>query len=114
MYFFTIVVPTGGLQSISNYFFDVHLNSCCYLKNVCSKDVCFIFWREFDHDNRKSVPKEDVIALYNDLEELLRSQDFEEDLRNELEKSCCDYLKILNTRREDMVKPDHAIVLAGM
>lgn len=83
-------------------------------KSYCSKEVCFIFWREFEHDRRKSVPKEDVIALYNDLEELLRSQDFEEDLRNELKKSCHDYLKILKKRREDMVKPDHAIVIAGM
>lgn len=60
------------------------------------------------------MSKEQVIALFKELEQFLKSKDFEEDLRQVLEKAYPNYLKVLEKRRKDMDKTDNAVVIAGM
>lgn len=62
---------------------------------------------------REIVLKEQVINLYENLKIFLSSDDFGEDLRNELEKSNPNYLEVLEKRIKDMEKCDHGIVIAG-
>lgn len=61
----------------------------------------------------KTFSKEDIITLYENLEKVLRSKNYDENLRQELQKSNPDYLKVLGKRKADMEKPDHSIVIAG-
>ena len=61
----------------------------------------------------KTFSKEDTITLYENLEKVLRSKNFDENLRQELQKSNPDYLKVLGKRKADMEKPDNSIVIAG-
>lgn len=60
------------------------------------------------------MSKQQVIALYEELEQFLKSKDFEEDLRQVLAKAYPNFLNVLEKRRKDMDKTDHAIVIAGM
>ena len=53
------------------------------------------------------------MTLYQSLEQVLRSKNYDENLRNELQKSNPDYLKVLEKRKADMEKSDHSIVIAG-
>ena len=45
---------------------------------------------------------------------MLTSEDFETNLRNELDKSNPDYITNIDRRMKDMDKDDHGIVIAGM
>lgn len=62
----------------------------------------------------RMLQKEHVIDLYKSLEHFLRSEDFEEDVKKVLQKSHPKYLEVLEKRRNDMQRSDHAIVIAGM
>lgn len=58
--------------------------------------------------------KEKVISMYRELENVLKSKEYSEDLRFELEHSNPNYLTVLEKRIKDMDKSDHGIVVAGM
>lgn len=58
--------------------------------------------------------KEKVISMYRELENVLKSKEYSEDLRFELEHSNPNYLTVLEKRIKDMEKSDHGIVVAGM
>lgn len=62
----------------------------------------------------RMLQKEQVIDLYKSLEQFLRSEDFGEDVKKVLQKSHPKYLEVLEKRRNDMQRSDHAIVIAGM
>lgn len=51
--------------------------------------------------------------MYENLKIFLTSDDFGEDLRNELQESNPNYLEVLEKRIKDMEKCDHGIVIAG-
>ena len=57
--------------------------------------------------------KDKVIHIFLKFEAFLKSDSFEEGLKNELEKCHPDYMKMLRKRRNDMEKSDHGIVIAG-
>lgn len=57
--------------------------------------------------------KEKVISMYRELESILKSDEYLEDLRFELEHYNPNYLTILEKRIKDMEKSDHGIVVAG-
>lgn len=57
--------------------------------------------------------KENVITMYRELESILKSDEYLEDLRFELEHSNPNYLTVLEKRIKDMEKSDHGIVVAG-
>nr|XP_022312442.1 uncharacterized protein LOC111117580 isoform X6 [Crassostrea virginica] len=61
----------------------------------------------------RMLQKEQVIDLYKSLEQFLRSEDFGEDVKKVLQKSHPKYLEVLEKRRNDMQRSDHAIVIAG-
>lgn len=51
--------------------------------------------------------------MYRELESILKSDEYLEDLRFELEHSNPNYLTVLEKRIKDMEKSDHGIVVAG-
>lgn len=51
--------------------------------------------------------------MYCDFLNILKSDDFTEDLQSELQKSYPDYLTVLEKRITDIDKLDHGIVIAG-
>lgn len=55
-----------------------------------------------------------VIAMFDDLESILKSDTFMENLRIELRHSNPDYLAHLRKKKKDMEKLDHGIVIAGL
>lgn len=57
--------------------------------------------------------KEKVISMYRSLATVLKSDEYLEDLRFELEHSNPNYLIVLQKRIKDMEKSDHGIVVAG-
>lgn len=57
--------------------------------------------------------KEKVISMYRTLATVLKSDEYLEDLRFELEHSNPNYLIVLQKRIKDMEKSDHGIVVAG-
>nr|XP_022288226.1 uncharacterized protein LOC111100543 isoform X2 [Crassostrea virginica] len=64
-------------------------------------------------EKEKGIRKEEVIAMYQRLEDFLESEEFEDDFKKLLEKSNPNYLKILEKRRKDIERSDHGIVIAG-
>uniref|UniRef100_K1QF18 Uncharacterized protein n=1 Tax=Magallana gigas TaxID=29159 RepID=K1QF18_MAGGI len=56
--------------------------------------------------------KQKVISMYRDFLNILKSDDFTEDLQSELQKSYPDYLTVLEKRITDIDKLDHGIVIA--
>lgn len=58
--------------------------------------------------------KEKVISMYRKLESILKSDEYMEDLRFELDHSNPNYLTVLQKRIKDMEKFDHGIVVAGI
>lgn len=54
-----------------------------------------------------------VISLYRDIEQILKRDEFNQDLRNELLKSNPDFIKDLQRRREDIEKTENCILIAG-
>ena len=63
---------------------------------------------------KKMISKEEILALYRNLEQILRETDFDKGTRQWVEKLLPNYLSCLEKRREDMEKCDHAIVIAGI
>lgn len=55
-----------------------------------------------------------VISLYRDLETILRSEEFNGDLRNELQNSNPGFIYDLQSNRECMEKTDSCILIAGL
>lgn len=53
-----------------------------------------------------------MISLYCDIEKFLTSDDFKEDLRNELHESYPKYLHTLDQMKKD-IRRDQGIVIAG-
>lgn len=58
--------------------------------------------------------KDHVIDMYQDLEGFVKSDEFDEDLRKELQQLHPMYLEVLEKRKKDIRKSDHGIVIAGM
>lgn len=58
--------------------------------------------------------KEKIIYLYRDIERFLKSDEYTEELRNELQQSNPDYMTVLEKRINDIEKTDHGIVIAGL
>lgn len=52
--------------------------------------------------------------MYRKLESILKSDEYLEDLRFELDHSNPNYLTVLQKRIKDMEKSDHGIVVAGI
>ncbi|XP_052691975.1 uncharacterized protein LOC128170024 [Crassostrea angulata] len=62
---------------------------------------------------RRTNDEKKIASLYRDLETFLKSDDFTDELRNELQQSNPDYLTVLEKRIKDIEKVDHGIVIAG-
>lgn len=73
-----------------------------------------IFFFSVCTEEKNEILKTGIIHLYCRLEYFLRSEEFGEDLRNELHAFLPNYISVLEKRRHDMVKNDHGIVIAGM
>lgn len=52
--------------------------------------------------------------MYQDLEQFLKSEEFEEEIRKILAKSNPNYLQVLKKRMTDIERQDHGIVFAGL
>lgn len=76
------------------------------------KDFFNTFLRYHYSDEREEI-KQKVISIYQDLKTFLKSDEYTEDLKNELQQSYPDYLEVLEKRIGDMEKSDHGIVIAG-
>lgn len=74
--------------------------------------LLFIFNRELSLEERQTVTNK-TIAVYRDLETFLRSSEYNEDLRKELQKSNPDYPIVLSKRIKDLQKSDHGLVVSG-
>lgn len=62
----------------------------------------------------KEYAKERVISLYRVLELFLKSEEYTQDLQNELNISNPNFLDVIQKRILDMEKTDHGIVIAGV
>lgn len=60
------------------------------------------------------IIKEKLISLYRDLETFLKSDEYTDELRYELQLSNPDYLTVLEKRIKYIEKADHGIVIAGI
>lgn len=68
----------------------------------------------FESDGEEgSVLKEDVIVLYQDLMQFVQDDEFDKNIRKELEKAFPNSIRLLEMRKKDMKKTDHGIVIAG-
>lgn len=68
--------------------------------------------RELSLEERQTVTNK-TSAVYRDLETFLRSSEYNEDLRKELQKSNPDYHNVLSKRIKDLQKSDHGLVVSG-
>lgn len=68
--------------------------------------------RELSLEERQTITKE-TNAVYINLGTLLESNDYNEDLRRELQKSNPDYMNGLYKRRRDLENSDHGLVVSG-
>lgn len=58
--------------------------------------------------------KNEVISMYQEVEQFLKSDGYSEDLLLELRELYQDFLNVLRERRKDMEEYDHGIVIAGL
>lgn len=72
-----------------------------------------MFNRELSLEERETVRKK-AVAIYQELETLLKSDDYNEGLRTELQKSNPDYHNVLTKRLRDLQKSDHGLVVSGL
>lgn len=72
----------------------------------------FIFNREINLEERQIVTNK-AIAVYRDLETFLQSNEYNKDLRKELQKSNPDYSNVLSKRIRDLQTSDHGLVVSG-
>lgn len=77
----------------------------------------FIFKKKF---NRKTDTEEleniktKVLSLYQDLETFLESDEYIDDLQNELQVTNQGYLTVIRKWRKDFEKSEHGIVVGGI
>lgn len=68
--------------------------------------------REITLEEKEKIEQK-VILAYKNLEAYLKSDQYDQELRNELEKSNPNYLDVLRKWRNDLENSDHGIVIAG-
>lgn len=76
-------------------------------------DDFYFFLKRSNFSEEKENLKQKVISMYRDFLNILKSDDFTEDLQSELQRSYPNYLTVLEKRITDMDKLDHGIVIAG-
>lgn len=79
----------------------------------CIYEDFFNTFLRYHHSDEREEIKQKVISIYQDLKTFLKSDEYTEDLKNELQQSYPDYLEVLEKRIGDMEKSDHGIVIAG-
>lgn len=52
-------------------------------------------------------------VIFESLEKMLKMEEFEEDLKAELSAAYPDYMKVLQTAKEDLLRKDCSIVITG-
>ena len=72
-----------------------------------------MFERESNEEQRRAEIEE-VIAMYQTLEQFFKSEEFDDDSKNMLMVSNPNYLQVLEKRKRDIKRSDHGIVIAGM
>lgn len=72
-------------------------------------DDFYFFLKRSNFSEEKENLKQKVISMYRDFLNILKSDDFTEDLQSELQRSYPN----LEKRITDMDKLDHGIVIAG-
>lgn len=87
----------------------VYPESCASSKTLAHTDKK----SRCNFSEEKENLKQKVISMYRDFLNILKSDDFTEDLQSELQKSYPNYLTVLEKRITDMDKLDHGIVIAG-
>lgn len=70
------------------------------------------FCREIILEENEKIEQR-VILAYKNLESFLKSDKYDQELRNELEKSNSNYIHVLKKWRNDLENSDHGIVIAG-
>ena len=60
------------------------------------------------------ISKEEILALYRNLQQILTKADFDEGTSQWVEELHPNYLSYLEKRIKDIEKCDHAIVIAGI
>ncbi|XP_078329880.1 transmembrane GTPase Marf-like [Crassostrea virginica] len=85
--------------------------NCCRYNIYVKKTLTM----EDSNSNRdqKEDRKEEVIALYQELDQFLKSEEFEDELKKVLAKSNPNYLQVLKKRMRDIKRQDNGIVFAG-
>lgn len=101
----------------SNIYINKHSCYTLFFLNFASSvqiqiPIINYFNRELSLEERNTVTNK-TIEVYQDLETLLGSNDFNEDLRKELQKSNPDYPKVISNRIRDLQKADHGLVVSG-
>ncbi|XP_062595929.1 uncharacterized protein in xynA 3'region-like, partial [Saccostrea cucullata] len=61
----------------------------------------------------KSSPEEELSVLFDELKFILENDAYDESQRKSLRESYPEYLKIIEKRKNDLLKDDHGIVIAG-
>ena len=56
----------------------------------------------------------EIVAMYQELEQFLKSAHVDDELKTVLTTSDSKYLQHLEKRRKDIERSDHGIVIAGM
>lgn len=69
--------------------------------------------RKTDTEELENI-KTKVLSLYQDLETFLESDEYIEDLQNELQVTNPDYFTVIRKWRKDFEKSEHGIVVAGI
>lgn len=69
--------------------------------------------RKTDTEELENI-KTKVLSLYQDLETFLESDEYIEDLQNELQVTNPDYFTVIRKWRKDFEKSEHGIVVPGI
>lgn len=89
--------------------------------NNCEEQCCVVehskshkeeVLRKTDTEELENI-KTKVLSLYQDLETFLESDEYIEDLQNELQVTNPDYFTVIRKWRKDFEKSEHGIVVAG-
>lgn len=78
--------------------------------------LCVIQISHFRSSTTKSSPEEQVENLgemFESVEDMLRSPDYDEYLQAELSLACPNYMTVFQTAKRDLLRNDCGIVLAG-
>lgn len=52
--------------------------------------------------------------MFESVEDMLRSPDYDEDLKDEMSKACPNYMAVFSTSKRDLLRNDCGIVLTGI